>query len=128
MTGKLANRLFICLSLIALPQLPATAETEGKQTVIKGVVLDSACLFTKGLNRPISRQCALECAAGGSPLVILTSDGNVYWPIDSKMPAQGQNFRLIKAAGRPVKISGTVYERGSSKAIVMDTIEESEDK
>lgn len=113
----------LCFFQLIVTVLPVLAA--GKKMTVSGYVLDSACLFTKNLQKPISSQCALECAAGGSPLVILSGDGTVYWPIDSKMPAQGQNYRLIKVAGKFVKISGEVFEKGSSKAIVMDTIEES---
>lgn len=99
------------------------AEGAGKTMTIVGDVFDSSCLFTKNLSKPISSQCALECAAGGSPLVILGTDGMVYWPIDKDMPARGQNYKLIKFAGKTVTMTGVVYERGSSKAIVIQTIE-----
>jgi hypothetical protein len=48
---------------------------------VKGYALDSACAFTKHLDKPISRECAIACAKAGSPLVILSEDGNIYWPI-----------------------------------------------
>ena len=44
---------------------------------MQGYVLDSACAFTKGLEKPISRDCALACAKAGSPLVILTANGTI---------------------------------------------------
>ncbi len=48
------------------------AAAEGTQTTVNGWVLDSACTFTKGLTKPISRDCALACAKAGSPLVLLS--------------------------------------------------------
>jgi len=115
----------LCATLSALLVLPTlSASAAGKKMTVTGDVLDSACLFTQDLHKPISNQCALECAAGGSPLVILGRDGVVYWPIDNKIPAQGQNHRLIKFAGQSVKMSGEVFERGGSRAIVIATIEE----
>lgn len=125
------KRLATMIAIVFCFGMAAAGNAEpakGEKKVINGYVLDSACLFTRNLKKPISSQCALECAGGGSPLVILADDDTVYLPIDSKMPAQGQNFRLITVAGKFVKISGTVYERGSSKAIVMDSIEESKEK
>ena len=110
-------------SLLALPFANATPGS--KQMTVVGYVLDSACLFVKDLKKPVSRECALRCAAAGSPLVILAGDGTVYWPIDDKNPARGQNDRLVDLAGKHVKVTGQVYEHGSSKAIVMKTIEES---
>jgi hypothetical protein len=93
-----------------------------KAATVEGYVLDSACAFTKGLEKPISRECALSCAKEGSQLVILAKDGAIYWPIDSGMPAKGQNARLTEFAGGRVKATGKLYVRGGSHAIVIDTI------
>jgi hypothetical protein len=99
------------------------ADTAGKSETVKGYVLDSACAFTKGLDKPISRDCALACAKAGSPLAILTSDGTIYWPIASTTPSSGQNDKLLPFAGEKVTASGKVFERKGSKAIVIDKIE-----
>ena len=90
---------------------------------VKGYVLDSACAFTKGLDKPISKQCATACAKAGSPLVILAEDGTIYWPIADTTPSSGQNAKLLPFAGEKVRASGKAYDRGGSKAIVIATIE-----
>src|SRR5206468_10166680 len=69
---------------------------------VKGYVLDSACAFTKGLSKPISKQCATSCANAGSPLVILSDDGTIYWPIADTTPSSGQNAKLLPFAGEKV--------------------------
>jgi hypothetical protein len=99
------------------------ADTAGKPETVKGYVLDSACAFTKGLEKPISRDCALACAKAGSPLAILTADGTIYWPIAGTTPSSGQNDKLLPFAGQKVTASGKVFERGGSKAIVIDKVE-----
>ena len=108
--------------LIAAAALAADSEA-GKPITLKGYVLDSACAFTKGLTKPISGQCAIACAKAGSPLVILTDNGTIYWPIDSAMPAKGQNARLTEFAGNRVTATGKLYDRGGSHALVIDTIQ-----
>jgi hypothetical protein len=75
---RTARFVFPCLLTIAA--LAAGADT-GKAVTVKGYVLDSACAFTKDLKKPISSQCAMACAKAGSPLVILTGNGMIYWPI-----------------------------------------------
>ena len=67
------------------------AGSNGKPDTIKGYVLDSACAFTKNLKKPISPECAVACAKAGSPLVILSDDGTIYWPISDATPSSGQN-------------------------------------
>jgi hypothetical protein len=95
----------------------------GKSIPVKGYVLDSACAFTKGLKKPISGQCANTCAKAGSPLVILTDNGTIYWPIADTTPSSGQNEKLLPFAGQKVTASGKVFQRGGSSALVIDKIE-----
>jgi hypothetical protein len=90
-----------------------------KSVSVEGYVLDSACAFTKNLDKPISRDCALKCAKGGSKLVILADDGAIYWPIADTMPATGQNTRLLEFAGGRVTATGKLYDRGGSHALVI---------
>jgi hypothetical protein len=99
-----------------------------KSVTVEGYVLDSACAFTKNLEKPISRECALSCAKAGSQLVILTSDGAIYWPIDGKTPATGQNARLLEFAGNRVKATGKLHDRGGSHALVIESIQAVEGK
>src|SRR6202022_1830747 len=99
------------------------ATAESKQVTVKGYVLDSACAFTKGLKKPISADCAKTCAKGGSPLVILTDSGSVYWPTTDAMPATSQNEKLLPFAGKRVVATGKVYERGGSKALLIEKIQ-----
>jgi hypothetical protein len=110
--------LAMCLGVIVALAGPADSPV-----TVKGYVLDSACAFTKGLEKPISRDCALACAKSGSPLVILAEDGTIYWPIAAATPSSGQNSKLLPFAGGKVTATGKVYERGGSKAIVIEKIE-----
>ena len=111
------------LLLIAMIVAAGTARAEGKPATVKGYVIDSACTFVKDLKKPISSECAVACAKAGSPLVILGDDGEIYWPISGEMPAAGQNERLIPLAGQRVTVTGTVYQKGGSRAIVINKVE-----
>jgi hypothetical protein len=93
-----------------------------KSVSVEGYVLDSACAFTKNLEKPISRECAVKCAKAGSPLVILGDDGAIYWPIADSMPATGQNAKLMAFAGGRVTVKGKLYDRGGSHALVIEEI------
>ncbi|HEV2500751.1 MAG TPA: hypothetical protein VGY31_14355 [Terriglobia bacterium] len=94
-----------------------------KNVTIHGYVIDSSCALTKNLKKPVSPECAVACAKAGSPLVIITGNGTIYWPISDATPAQGQNARLMTFAGKRVTVSGNVYEKGGSEAIVIKTIQ-----
>lgn len=109
--------------LVLAAWLTLAASPDGDQNTVTGWVLDSACAFTKGLAKPISRECALACAKKGSPLVILQDDGTIYWPISETTPSASQNSRLTPFAGKRVTASGKVYNRGGSTAIVIGKLD-----
>ena len=94
----------------------------GKSVSVNGYVLDSACAFTKDRKKPISAQCAEACAKADSPLVVLADDGKIYWPIADTTPSSGQNEKLMPFAGKRVAVSGKVYVRAGSTAIVIEKI------
>jgi hypothetical protein len=125
MNFRSAGLLFIVLAVVCLAW---SSEVPSEPVSITGWVLDSACAITKGLDKPISRDCALKCAKAGSPLVILTDYGTIYWPISDKTPSSGQNERLLPFAGERVTASGKAYARGGSHAIVLEKIQASTGK
>ena len=114
--AKVAVPLFLAASLWA-------GSAKSKTETVQGYVLDSACAFTKGLEKPISHDCAIACAKAGSPLVILTANGTIYWPIADTTPSSGQNDKLLPFAGQKVTATGKVFERGGSHAFVIEKIE-----
>ena len=113
----------ISLVFVFVAATLAASSDAGKTATVKGYVLDSACAFTKGLDKPISRECATACAKAGSPLVILTGNGTIYWPIADTTPSSGQNDKLLPFAGQKVTASGKVFQRGGSSALVIEKIE-----
>jgi len=122
-------KIFLKLALPALfiAALFAT-EQAAKTTTVKGYVLDSACTFTKGIKKPVSAECAIACAKAGSPLVILAPGGTIYWPIADTTPSSSQNDKLLPFAGQEVSVTGKVYQRGGSSAIVISKIEPAAEK
>src|SRR5580692_6074938 len=113
---KLLGSTFLTLSCFAM------AADLGSNITVSGWVIDSACAYTKGLDKPISPACAKACAKNGSPLVILRDDGAIFLPIDSKTPSSSQNAKLLPFAGEHVKVTGTEYAHGDSHGIVVASI------
>ena len=109
--------------ILCLVAALVTFAADTPSVTVKGYVIDSACAFTKDLSKPISKQCATACANAGSQLVILGDDGVIYWPIAATTPSSGQNSKLLPFAADKVTATGKVYQRGGSKAIVIEKIE-----
>jgi hypothetical protein len=122
-TEMRTTRIAFCAALLfSIATLALLSFADTPAVTVKGYVLDSACAFTKSLDKPISKECAISCARAGSQLVILAEDGTIYWPIGDTMPSSGQNPKLLPFAGEKVTVTGKIYQRGGSKAIVIDKI------
>lgn len=108
------------LALLALA--PTAFAQQGVKTTVSGWVIDSACAFTKGLHKPISRECATACAKAGSPLVIMRDDGAIFLPVSDQTPATEENSKLMPYAGQHVVVTGKEYTHPGSHALVIETI------
>ena len=113
---KLSASVFIGAACLAF------AADGGTNITVSGWVIDSACAYTKGLDKPIGVACARACAKNGSTLVILRDDGTIFLPIDSKTPSSSQNPRLMPFAGEHVTVTGKEYVRNASHALIIDKI------
>jgi hypothetical protein len=104
----------------------AGARANASKATIEGLVRDLACPIQNldGTATRLSLKCATDCVKGGSPLVILTKDGQLYFPISAKMPDTDQRQELMPFVGKYVRASGTVFERTGTHAIVITEIKE----
>ena len=137
MNGFLGLCLLICCALPSLRALcqpqavtpqPEAQSHESKAT-IEGPVRAVACPIQnlEATATHLSMKCLVACARKGSPLVILTKDGELYLPISDKMPDTDQRPRLMPFLGKYVQVGGTVYERRGTHAIAIDEIKELKD-
>jgi hypothetical protein len=99
-----------------------TGAPAAKTVTVKGYVIDSACTITKNLKKPISAECAQLCAKAGSPLVILSDNGAIYWPTTDSLPATSQNENLLPFAGQRVTATGKLYAHGGTRALIIEKI------
>jgi hypothetical protein len=120
---KIVNFVLTSLLALTLGAGFAAMAADNASVTVRGYVIDSACAFTKDLKKPISKECATSCANAGSPLVILAEHGTIYWPIADTTPSSGQNAKLLPFAAEKVTVTGKVFSRGGSKAIVIEKIE-----
>lgn len=118
----LASLLAMTIALCAFG-----ANTPAPHTmVIEGLVRDVACPIQnhESTATNFSLECALACAKSGSPLVILTKAGDIYFPISDKMPDPSQRQLLMPFIGKYVHASGEVFERNGTRAIAIKEIHE----
>lgn len=111
----------------ATPSTQPTDESTGTPGVITGYVRDVACLVQNpkagAATTPVAKECLEKCVRGGSPLVILSEDGLLYMPISSETPDKSVRSQLLPYAGKYVKASGKLFERGGLHSISIEKIE-----
>ena len=116
---------FLCLSvpISVLAADESDSTTIGTLTV-EGLVRDIACPLQnkKSTSTSFSKECITMCLKSGSPLGILTSNGEVYLPVTQSMPDMGQDA-LKPFVGEHVKATGKVFLRNGTHAIEISKID-----
>ena len=118
-------------SMMGAPQPPQKTSMEGARAnrsnvTIEGLVRDIACPIQNldGNATHLSLKCARACIRAGSPIAILTKDGDLYQPISDKMPDYSQRKKLMPFVGKYVRVTGIAFERNGTHAIVITEITE----
>ncbi len=103
------------------------AEFDGRAGVVTGYVRDVACLFrNEHAGAPSDEDalvCAVECVRNGSPIVILTGQGEMYFVISEVIPDKSELTRLLPYVGKLVRASGRTFERAGARAIAIESLE-----
>jgi hypothetical protein len=131
---KFISRICLLFGLLAglafgLPQDSKTASSapaNPPKVTVEGLVRDIACPIQNSAATAtnFNLQCALDCAKRGSPLIILTKTGRMYFPISDSMPDVDQHQKLMPYIGKYVQATGIVYERNGTRAIAISQIKE----
>jgi hypothetical protein len=137
MKSSTSYHLALCAGIAFALGVPSSAQdkshlkTEPAQykASVEGLVRDVACPIQnhKSTATDFNLECALACARSGSPLIILTQRGDIYFPISDTMPDPDQHAKLMPFVGKFVSATGTVYTRNGTRSIVIDSIKERKD-
>jgi hypothetical protein len=119
--------LAIALSCYAQKPEPIPSDMVGTPGTIVGFVRDTACLL-RNKNATVakdeeSRKCIMQCVRAESPLAILTKSGELYTPLSAPIPDRDERRRLLPYAGKYVRATGRLFERGGTHAISIEKIE-----
>jgi hypothetical protein len=101
-------------------------DPNAKTMTIEGAVRDLACPVQNpaGTATNFDLKCTLECVRHGSPIIILTKDGFIYFPISADMPDSSQRAKMMPFVGKYVQATGVVFERKGTHAIAITQINE----
>jgi hypothetical protein len=121
----IASILAIALLCDAQKSEPIPPDMMGTPGTVVGFVRDTACLL-RNKNASVdaeSRKCIIQCVRAGSPLAILTKSGELYTPLSAQVPDRDERRHLLPYAGKFVRATGRLFERGGTHAISIERIE-----
>jgi hypothetical protein len=103
-----------------------TMDPKAKTMTIEGAVRDLACPVQNpaGTATNFDLKCTQDCVRLGSPIIILTKDGFIYFPISADMPDSGQRKKMMPFVGKYVQATGAVFERKGTRAIAITELKE----
>ena|SRR6266849_3814092 len=95
---------------------------EPKTLTILSEPVDPACYISQGLKGEAHKACATACHKAGQSLALLSDDGSLFFAIEGK-PGTNPDKQLVPFIGTKVKVTGKVYESGSTKGMVVEKVE-----
>jgi hypothetical protein len=115
--------------LVTVAAIPANTIHQAKDTessnsaTIEGLVRDIACPIQskESTATNFSKDCITKCNKAGSPLGILTKEGDVYVPVTETMPDTGQ-AKLQPFVGQWVGATGKTFLRNGAHGIEITNI------
>jgi hypothetical protein len=124
-----ATALGVVLVCPAVARQGTKMDPNAKTMTIEGAVRDLACPVQNpaGTATNFGLKCTLDCVKHGSPIIILTKDGLIYFPISADMPDSDQRQKMMPFVGKYVQATGAVFERKGTRAIAITEIKERKD-
>ena len=124
--GLFVAALSMLLISPALGRQGTKMDPNAKAVTIEGAVRDLACPVQNpaGTATSFSLQCTLDCVRHGSPIIILTKNGLIYFPISRNMPDSSQREKMMQFVGKYVQATGPAFERNGTHAIAITQIKE----
>jgi len=121
-----ATAFSVLLICAALARQGTKMAPDAKTMTIEGAVRDLACPIQNpaGTATSFSLQCTLDCVKHGSPIIILTKAGLIYFPISKDMPDSDQREKMMPFVGKYVQATGPVFTRNGTHAIAITQIKE----
>ena len=111
---------------VAAAKAPVKApplKISAQQVQLVGEIVDPQCWFTHDGQGEDHRDCAVMCAKGGQGLALFeTKTGRIY-SIIARSHGENPNKGLIEHVAIPVRVTGTLFSRGSNHALLVQSVQ-----
>ena len=114
---------------LAAGQVVGAAAAGAQVATVTGWVVDANSWLGQGVRGPQYQARSAASAEAGTPLVILTDDGSIMFPVQLTPPAgtHASNLKLVSYAEQRVTVGGRLIRQGREKAIVIEYVTRAND-
>lgn len=120
---KLMAVLFISGAGLSLAAVSASAQgMGGKETTIKGEVVDTACFLMGEKRGAAHKECAIACAKAGQDLGIYDESTKTLYFLAGEKPGTDPNAQVKDHIAETIEVKGMVFERAGAKGIVIKSV------
>ncbi len=103
-----------CIAAVVLGLGAGISLARADTQTIQGEVVDMMCYLDHGAKGEKHAGCAKTCIESGSPVGVLTKEGQLYLVVGEHKP---MNDKLAPLAAKTVTLKGKVVERNGVKMI-----------
>ena len=98
-------------------------KVSAQQVQLVGEIVDPQCWFTHDGDGEDHRDCAVKCAEGGQGLALYETKTSRIYSIIAGTHGANPNKGLIEHVAIPVKVTGTLFSRGSNQALLVQSVQ-----
>ena len=106
----------------ALTTAKVVGDAAAMVVAVSGWVVDANSWLGQGVRGPQYQGHAVASAEAGTPLVLLTDDGSIVFPVQPRPPAGTHAINLKSYAQQRVRVGGRLIRQGPEKAIVIQYV------
>ena len=107
----------------AIAEDPPRGVRPGRDTIVRGEVVEVSCYLRDGRRGESHKPCALTCLKNGGQLGIVEDDSGTLYPLAGAAPATDPSAALREHIAEHVAVRGRVYERAGGRVLVADDVE-----
>lgn len=105
------------------PQPPAQPQAPHPTTTLQGEVVDPGLYLREARHGREVEELMYDAVEGGQSLALLQDGTQALILFLASQPGEDPNELVYDYAGRKVKVTGAVYERGGFKGLVVENVE-----
>ena len=102
---------------------PAKPEGQTPAVTLQGEVVDPGLYVREGRHGREAEELIYDAVEGGQSLALLQDGAQALVLFLAAAPGDDPNALVYDFAGRKVKVTGTLHERGGVKGMVVDRVE-----